>query len=44
MKNKKVFVSIFVVFVTIVFISFLTILSESNKCSWVRIYNSECKK
>ncbi len=40
-NNYKV--SIFVIILTLVFIYSLTIISDMNKCSWVRIYNSECK-
>lgn len=44
MKNKKIITSVFVVILTIVFIYLLTIISADNKCSWVRVFNSECKK
>ncbi len=43
MKNK-ILISWIILFLTIVFIYFLSIISDNNECTWVRAYNSECKK
>jgi uncharacterized protein YxeA len=40
---KKIIISIITVIITVVFIYAMTIISEDNKCSWVRVFNSECK-
>lgn len=41
---KKIIITIITIIITIVFIYSMTIISEENKCSGVRIFNSECKK
>jgi len=42
--KKKIIVSVITIIVTIVFIYTMTIISENNKCTGVRSFNSECQK
>jgi len=40
---KKIIISFITIIITVVFIYTMNIISEDNKCSWVRSFNSECK-
>ncbi|MDQ7008840.1 MAG: hypothetical protein Q9M94_00945 [Candidatus Gracilibacteria bacterium] len=42
LTNKKLMISSIIIILTIVFIYGMTIISEDNKCSGVRSFNSEC--
>ncbi len=42
-KKKKIIVIIWLIW-TIIFIIWMLQLSEYNKCKWVRVFNTECKK